>query len=77
MPGMTVKDMARLEFFGALDAYRDALRSGEGIAAASLAVHRAAGGVPRSYRSMISEAYRSCRRQPSKKMATAPRARAR
>lgn len=57
--GMTLKQFARSRFFAALDDYKCALRTGNGIIKASLAVHAASGGVPKRWRVFINQAFKS------------------
>ena len=56
MNGMTIKQMQRHEFADALDAYRLALQTGQGIVAAGLRVHRA--GFDRRCRSAANRVFK-------------------
>ena len=61
MKSMTLKQMGRRRFWMDLEAYKEALRTGKDIVMTSLAVHIALGsdGVPKSYKSLVSRAYRT------------------
>lgn len=56
--GMTLKQMARWEFFEALSAYRMALDTGRNIVRASIRIHQATSSVPRRMRSLVNRTYR-------------------
>ena len=56
--GMTIKQMARAEFFAALDAYREALRTKHNLVAASLRVQVAKAGVPKRLWPAVNKAFR-------------------
>lgn len=58
--GMTLKQMARAQFWKRLDEYREALRTGSNLAGASLNIHAALGrdGVPKSWRRYVTSAFR-------------------
>lgn len=57
----TTSQIARDLFFGSLDSYRAALRSGNAaaIVASSVAVHAAKGGVPKRLHVLVGRAFRS------------------
>lgn len=59
MTGMTLKQYARNEFFGALEAYRAALTSGTPaeLLAASVRIQSAKGGVPKRLHSLVSKVW--------------------
>ena len=63
---MTLKQFARAEFWRALKAYAEALRTGENLVWASVRIHAALGpdGVPKSYRRYVTHAFRTIRREP-------------
>lgn len=63
MEGMTLKQIRRQEFWHALDAYREALRTGTGIVSTSVRVHSAKGGVPKSWWPLVNKAFRETTRE--------------
>jgi hypothetical protein len=58
--GLTLKQVNIQAFFKALEAYKEALRERNGVAAASLRVHSALGadGVPKSYKRFVRQAFK-------------------
>ena len=55
---MTLKQFGRHEFTAALEAYANALKTGQGIVAASLRIHRAKAGVPKRWWPSIGRVFR-------------------
>ena len=57
--GMTLKQMARVRFWKALEEYKEALATKENIVWASLQVHMALNGegIPKSYRRLVTKAF--------------------
>lgn len=62
--GSTIRQINRLLFWQALDAYKAALASGNSTAiiGTSLTIHQAKGydGVPKSWSKYVSQAFRKC-----------------
>ncbi len=56
MKGMTLKQMAKQEFFTALEAYRQA-ETNKDFIIASVRLHAASGNVPKHYRRLVRSAY--------------------
>ena len=56
MPGMTLKQIAKQEFFTALEAYRQA-ETIKDLIIASVRLHAASGNVPKCYRQLVRSAY--------------------
>lgn len=61
---MTLKQFARVDFFNAIDAYRVALATKQNIVAASLRVHQAKSGVPKSWHGAVTKAFRAAQSKP-------------
>lgn len=55
--------MARAEFISALEVYRAALETGQGLIGASLRIHAAKGGVPKGYWPMVGHIRREAQRK--------------
>lgn len=62
--GMTLKQMAAAEFWNALEAYRQALRTKTNIVGASLRVHQAKGGVPKRFHPYVNRVFREEQKHP-------------
>jgi len=65
--GITLKQLARQEFFAALEAYKNALASGNSaeILVTSIQVHSAKGGVPKKLWPLVGQTFReNTRRNP-------------
>ena len=63
MQGMTLKQFALAEFLRALEEYeaaRDSQDNGRFVRA-SLAIHQALGGVPKSYKKLVTRVWREAR----------------
>lgn len=58
MSGMTLKQFARSEFYAALEQYKTALTTGNGLVAASLRVHIAKARVPRQTQRLVGRTFR-------------------
>lgn len=56
----TLKEFNREEFWNALDAYKEALKTGKNITGTSLRIHAAQGldGVPRYFRKYVTKAWK-------------------
>jgi len=59
---MTLKQIAKSEFYSALAAYKSALETGKNIVSASLRVHSSLGNVPKSFKRLVNKTFRETKR---------------
>jgi hypothetical protein len=61
--GMTIKQFNQQHFWRCLDAYKDALRTGNNFVEVSLAVYIACGDMPKKYQQVVRRVFRETKRE--------------